>query len=86
MESAAFNSVRTEMTFTSLHAPSTRASCLTGVYFSGRGRQFHSVFISFGSIHMLQNSLFRGASRAQGQGKETAEKQLFLLTGLKLPS
>lgn len=38
---------------------------------------FHSGFISFGSIHMLQNSLFRGASMAQGQGKETAEKQFF---------
>lgn len=30
MEAAAFNSVRTEMTFTSLHAPSTRASWLLG--------------------------------------------------------
>lgn len=83
MESAAFNSVRTEMTFTSLQAPSSRASCLLG-FISLEEEGSFTLVLSLLALHTLQNSLFRCTSMAQGHGKETAEKQFFLVTGLKL--
>lgn len=74
------------MTFTSLHAPSTRASCLLG-FISLEEEGSFTLVLSLLALFTSSRSLFlRGGSMAQGQGKETAEQQFILVIVLKLSS